>query len=95
MDNIKKYHDQISYEIERELKQIYKFNFGNAILERMQSQKPNVNAMIADVVGNIRKSKKLDESFHSTGAAEDDAFESEEVDEFQDAHDYFDPEMVD
>ena len=51
--------------------------------------------MIADVVGNIRKSKKLDESFHSTGVAEDDAFESEEVDEFQDAHDYFDPDMVD
>ena len=37
MDNIKKYHDQIAYEIQRELKQIYKFNFGNAILERIKS----------------------------------------------------------
>ena len=51
--------------------------------------------MISDVVENIRKSKKLDESFHSAGAHDEDAFESEEADEFQDAHDYFDPDMVD
>ena len=29
VDNIIKYHDQISYEIQRELKQIYRFHFGN------------------------------------------------------------------
>ena len=32
-DNIVKYHDQISYEINRELKQIQKFNFGREIKE--------------------------------------------------------------
>lgn len=33
-DNIIKYHDQISYEIQRELRQIYRYHFGNNFFDQ-------------------------------------------------------------
>lgn len=50
--------------------------------------------MISDVVDNIKASKRLDESFQSASSNEE-GFQSEELDDFQDAHDYFDQDMLD